>query len=150
MKYKIVEWLGNFFVVGDYGKKGIAMCTNKENAEMVLYFILALLEYKESAKPDVTGGEKASDNNDMSAIDLKCVISEILLSSYVCDERKADTASAEIMEKVNQHRPSPVQQTQPVIPVHVAKKLICDWVGPCAMEEVSKLIDEHLKQQAGA
>ena len=43
-----------------------------------------------------------------------------------------------------------VQQTQPVIPVHVVKKLICDWVGPCVMEEISKFIDEHLKQQAGA
>ena len=43
-----------------------------------------------------------------------------------------------------------VQQTQPVIPVHVVKKLIGDWIGPCAMEEISKFIDEHHKQQAGA
>ena len=41
-------------------------------------------------------------------------------------------------------------KTQPVISVHVVKQLICDWVGPCAMDEVSKLIEEHLKQQAGA
>lgn len=36
-----------------------------------------------------------------------------------------------------------IKLMQPVISVQVVKKLICDWVGENAMEEIDKLIDQH-------
>jgi hypothetical protein len=82
MEKECEKCIGKFICAGEHLKK-CAMCRKFHKA----------LESK-----------LHSHNNDMNAIDLKCEISEILLSSYMSDERLADKCSAEIMEKVNQQR----------------------------------------------
>ncbi len=47
------------------------------------------------------------------------------------------------IESLKNSTAAPEQHTQPVISVQVVKKLICDWVGENAMEEIDKLIDQH-------
>lgn len=51
------------------------------------------------------------------------------------------------MGAVEQSGEKPEQHTQSVISVQVVKKLICDWVGEDAMEEIGKLIDQHLRSK---
>lgn len=62
----------------------------------------------------------------------------------LCDVKKELRKTQQFKESVDI-----TQQTQPAIPINVVKELICDWVGPCAMEEISKLLTEYVEQQVG-